>query len=59
MPNYIFVKAATPMNPYLERTMFTSKSPADLELCTAKWTKAFDANQPLFEYAACRTQFFG
>ena len=26
MPNYIFAKAATPMNPYLERIMFTSKS---------------------------------
>ena len=32
MPNYIFAKAATPMNPYLERTVFTSKSTADFAM---------------------------
>jgi len=26
MPNYVLSKGATPMNPHLERTMFTSKS---------------------------------
>ena len=29
MPNYVLSKAATPLNSYLERAMFTSKSTAD------------------------------
>ena len=32
MPNYIFAKAATLMNPYLERTMFTSKSTSNFAM---------------------------
>jgi len=32
MPNYIFAKAATPLNPYLERTLFTSESPEDFAM---------------------------
>ena len=32
MPNYIFAKAVTLMNPYLARTMFTSKSTADFAM---------------------------
>jgi len=29
MPNITISKGATPLNPFLERTMFTSKSTAD------------------------------
>jgi len=32
MPNYIFAKAATHVNPYLERTVFISKSTTDFAM---------------------------
>ena len=32
IPNYIFAKAATPLNLYLERAMFTSKSTANFAI---------------------------
>ena len=32
MPNYVLSKAATPLNPYLERAIITSKSTADIAM---------------------------